>query len=782
MTRLRYIVFVFTTLFILVPTYSLSSIISATPIDVSDMVESFELDSTYNVVAYVKLATDAAGDTLTSIKADNYADNPADSSDVATAHLWYMPDDFLGRLNTVTAFYLGPMTYNPDRAISTWELAGLTQPVGNNSGLYITVDISPMATPGNEFGLEFLNSFITFQSGYSSPMGPNLSAPFVSISSFFPASPLSLNYSKSGQAILSTNQAFTSLSLTIDNIGSTAVATAPIYLQGLTVTVKDQSNTVVAPDLVLQKIGVFGVGAAGPVYGEVSAVPSAAVPVYIPFATTVTVSNALNLDLFATTTSNTSTALAAFSLEINHGSSVAAQDAISLRPVSVQAGTPDTFPFQSNLFTLRFAVTRVNVYHTPILTSSDSLFKGQTDVRPLGLTFINPGVTNTAQAEITGITLSLTDSSDNPVIPGTTFSRMAIVGTDITYGELTSLPSSGNQMTISLTSSSISVPVYQPITATVAVDILPSATATDFKLTVTHAAAITAQDGNSQLTILVLAAFGSNPFPMSSEVINIATSFNLTGQSIAPATVYPNARSKILELTVNHPGPATVGELLLHGMTITAKDNNGQLIDVSQDLKSVYISDTANQILGIVTPTGSSFYIDFSLPLMINPFSTATLYLEQVAADDFQHQLFTLSLDANTDVQVSQPSDPTRSVFVAGLWPLASSAMTLGGGEGRLFLTNYPNPFAAGYTTTAIAFYLEQSCTVSIKAYTLLGDQVAVLLNNEFRAGGAHQVSWDGRSETGSVVKNGVYLIKVEALPVAAGDKLIQIRKVAVVK
>lgn len=772
---------------LLTPRFSFSIVTNSDPVAVGFDGQLLELNSFDNVVMRIPITADVSGDILTSLQVVNGywgPNTPAENADLTAVKLWYVPNDVNATLNTTTAQFVGLLTSFTHGSGPGWQNLSLSHAVADGSTLYVTVDIPSTATVTRECAFQVEDGFITFQTAGTMttgllPMPPNV----FTISSFYPATDLNVNYTQSTQLNLSTNQAFTPLTLLVDNIGSSAAATAPIYLQGITVTVKDDSDTMIAPDLALQKIGVFGIGPDGPVYGEAPAIPSTAMPIYIPFSTTVTVSNDISLDVFATTTSNTITAVASFLLEIEHGTSFDAMDALSFRDVTTQAVTPNVFPFQSNLFTMRCAATQVQVYHTPILTGNDSVFKGQTAIEPMGMTFINPGVTNTAQAEISKISLSLTDGSNNPLVPNTVFSKIAIAGQGITYGELATLPDSGNQMIISLSSSFISVPVYQPITATVVVDILSTATATEFKLTISNATSIVAQDGNSRSIIPVMAAYSSDPFPMSSDVIPIATSFNISGLSVAPGTVYPQSRHDVLELTLTHPGPTNVGNLLLHGITVTAKDQNNQLITLDQDIASIAISDTGDQILGIVYPsTSSTLYIHFNLPVSVPPFTTATLYLEQTALASFSHQLMKLSIDSKDDVEVTQPSDPTRSVFVAGLWPIESTVMSLGGGEGNFYLSNYPNPFAAGYQDTTIAFYLTQASTVCIKIFTLQGDQVQIVLNNKYRSAGAHTVTWDGRTASGSAVKNGVYLIYIESVPVTSGDKVSQMRKIAVVK
>lgn len=73
---------------------------------------------------------------------------------------------------------------------------------------------------------------------------------------------------------------------------------------------------------------------------------------------------------------------------------------------------------------------------------------------------------------------------------------------------------------------------------------------------------------------------------------------------------------------------------------------------------------------------------------------------------------------------------------------------------------NYPNPFNP---TTNIVFSLPKLAEVKLTIYTLLGQRVAVLVDNEKRAAGKHTVQWDGRDKTGNLVPSGVYIYKIES-------------------
>ncbi len=66
---------------------------------------------------------------------------------------------------------------------------------------------------------------------------------------------------------------------------------------------------------------------------------------------------------------------------------------------------------------------------------------------------------------------------------------------------------------------------------------------------------------------------------------------------------------------------------------------------------------------------------------------------------------------------------------------------------------NYPNPFNP---STTISFALPAAGKTTLMIYSLTGQHVQTLMDGEMNAG-RHNVTWNGRDQTGSVVSSGVY-------------------------
>lgn len=85
---------------------------------------------------------------------------------------------------------------------------------------------------------------------------------------------------------------------------------------------------------------------------------------------------------------------------------------------------------------------------------------------------------------------------------------------------------------------------------------------------------------------------------------------------------------------------------------------------------------------------------------------------------------------------------------------------------------NYPNPFNP---KTTIRFALPQPGRVRLTIYNLLGQQIRTLINGQMSAG-FHEISWEGREETGREVSSGVYFYRLETEGFSKSLKMLLLR------
>ncbi|MBI2417886.1 MAG: T9SS type A sorting domain-containing protein [Ignavibacteriales bacterium] len=84
-----------------------------------------------------------------------------------------------------------------------------------------------------------------------------------------------------------------------------------------------------------------------------------------------------------------------------------------------------------------------------------------------------------------------------------------------------------------------------------------------------------------------------------------------------------------------------------------------------------------------------------------------------------------------------------------------------------MLLQNYPNPFNP---STTINFTLPEKAAVSLSIYNQLGQQVAVLLNEE-KGAGNHMVTWNA----GNIV-SGVYFYELKTEKCRSVKKLLLLK------
>lgn len=128
----------------------------------------------------------------------------------------------------------------------------------------------------------------------------------------------------------------------------------------------------------------------------------------------------------------------------------------------------------------------------------------------------------------------------------------------------------------------------------------------------------------------------------------------------------------------------------------------------------------------------------------------------------------------------------TFKIYARDIFGNQSSSETItfivGSGDLEILgpVLNYPNPFAPPAQSTKICYMLNKDADVKIYFYNLVG-QIIKKVNASKGSQGGHagynEVSWDGISDFGDVVSNGVYFIKI-----VSDNKIIGKVKIAVIK
>ena len=92
---------------------------------------------------------------------------------------------------------------------------------------------------------------------------------------------------------------------------------------------------------------------------------------------------------------------------------------------------------------------------------------------------------------------------------------------------------------------------------------------------------------------------------------------------------------------------------------------------------------------------------------------------------------------------------------------------------------SYPNPFNP---STTILYGLPQQSRVSVKVYSLLGQEVRTLVN-DIQSASYYRITWNGRDNYGMQVSSGVYFFRMSAEPVSGNDQpFVQVKKMMLMK
>ncbi len=132
-----------------------------------------------------------------------------------------------------------------------------------------------------------------------------------------------------------------------------------------------------------------------------------------------------------------------------------------------------------------------------------------------------------------------------------------------------------------------------------------------------------------------------------------------------------------------------------------------------------------------------------------------------------QHEVVTLAgIHEIHDLRIDASSGEGNVMTLA----LTAGDMTLP--TGYALYQNYPNPFNP---ETRIVFDLPASSMITLTVYDILGRQVRVLAERELPAG-QHTMTWDGRTEDGSVAASGIYLYRLQASDWSQSRKMILLK------
>ncbi len=149
---------------------------------------------------------------------------------------------------------------------------------------------------------------------------------------------------------------------------------------------------------------------------------------------------------------------------------------------------------------------------------------------------------------------------------------------------------------------------------------------------------------------------------------------------------------------------------------------------------------------------GSSIYIDMELlnNLPVEPAFAEEIHLNDLSGNNIENGSLLTKLESGM-------SDNSEVIRDYALYPA------------------YPNPFNP---STIIAFDLPETQHVKLEIFDISGRKVRTLVDQIVNSG-RHQVTWEGRNETGMLVSSGVYVYRIQAgnPSTGSGQVFVQSRK-----
>ncbi|MBU8922157.1 MAG: T9SS type A sorting domain-containing protein [Bacteroidales bacterium] len=256
---------------------------------------------------------------------------------------------------------------------------------------------------------------------------------------------------------------------------------------------------------------------------------------------------------------------------------------------------------------------------------------------------------------------------------------------------------------------------------------------------------------------------------------------NISSEDTIPPYVVPQGAEgvPVLKFIVANRSAYTAG---LDTAFVSVTDGRGNLhSDPSRYVSALYIDAEGIQYAAVAGENNPVPLLPVSEKYTVDPsadgiMSWDTMIVSIDIADGAPSGSLGLELSTSSDVVFSRSADQGAIAVVWGAenddiaGHFETGPLTVMAADFEEYVHNYPNPFKAGSETTKITYFLTSDSSVSVMIYDLLG---SLVWKKDIPAGeqGATgetggtlwEMEWDGRNGRGEIVRNGVYICKVQA-------------------
>ncbi|HRU38966.1 MAG TPA: FlgD immunoglobulin-like domain containing protein, partial [Candidatus Goldiibacteriota bacterium] len=727
-----------------------------------------------NPVLHFKVSA-PGGDTLTYLGVYNsldswYVGSAAEGTTISEngIKVWYSEVD-TNDFSQAAPVYV---THLPaDISDSTWWHNTFSRAVADGSHIWVTADINE--TP--EYGtIEMQTENVVF-AGSAITSADEPADPYILlVTSVTPAENLLVKHiDGSVQSTVSTGQAYvTPVEILLYNdspLTSADISVNSIYLKLQTY---PAPGTLLPPSSIISSIRIQDKNQ-GTIFGELpqAMIPSLTGPFSVPLSQlNIPAGMTVTASVILTITDNTAAADTEFIISIDSENCFEAYDYYTSKAVHVSASPSDItgFPMLSKQTKIQKKLLAVSALPEKILPDPKFINKGSTNVNLLRLVMENPGDTSTASAEVYGLKFYLFSESGASLVPRDLFSRVSVTDEsgNVKYRVKSSdsIEASGNTLSLPFTSSAF-INAAESVTLLVSADISSQTVINNFRLVLASAGDIQCRDKNSFAAVPVTP---STATPFYSSLNLLSSSFTLSYTALMPQAIYSGQPAvPAISLVFSSPLAFGSGNILVRGMTLTARDSSGSPVDFNAAFSSVSLSSSAWTQAYSPLPASSSFYFNFPSPLTVTASPTETLLVSVSIRENTAVSSANISLLSGQDMSAYQDSDPGRRIYIApaeGIsFPMGSGTGFLSGSSAGISLSAYPSPFVRG-SSCRIAYYLSAPSKVTVRIFDLFGRLVRTAVNEtEKPAGSRTEDAWDGNDAHGKPVISGVYIVSVTA-------------------
>jgi hypothetical protein len=277
---------------------------------------------------------------------------------------------------------------------------------------------------------------------------------------------------------------------------------------------------------------------------------------------------------------------------------------------------------------------------------------------------------------------------------------------------------------------------------------------------------------------------GSFPFTSGlGRIIFPAGEVLFAATGLFPANVAAGAETGCMKLEYSRGSESSGSRVFVDSLTFEVLDEGDRVVDASLIIDALRVSDEDGEIASSWRVAAGCLEVSLGDTVAVGENETRVLTLSVTSAEKPPVKAMSLRIVSGDAISCRDEATggPVAIAAASGAFPFGSGKAAILAREIEAAFSNYPNPFVAGSGRTTITFYMPAEGRANIRVFTITGEPVRTIAENELLAAGLHQeFSWDGRNGSGNTVLSGVYYLVLK-ISAGAGDYTLK-RKVALVQ